>query len=434
MTMREIQSGVPEPTHSRQEVKFPAALEGRMEAILASLNSAPKAAVLLLLSESLIDTASLNKAYVDTASGSQMPIKRDMAESYCRDSLCRIGLVSEEVAIDYFGQEKSVGFKLTRAGEIFGLPAAALVLDFETSHNFSVYPVLGQSMLARGEHRAPITRAKTIKSLAKGERRQIDICLELGINHERARSSLIALRNAGVVEYTSFTPQTGENQVSFSINKEDAVEANQVRGKREFTDAVIGAARTLDQQGLPITQAAVFELVQGAGGAATEKNVRTLISQTLTDLADRQHFLTRIQFKGREIYSSIKLTDKGKTIAIEFLAPLEDLLTDTGSETLKRVRDQILSKVLANTQGYAVRGIDLYYPYSRSFSASNQDKVRLTVESVLSRQRGAGITSQQLGKNLKLGELKTRRILLSMIESGKAKRKLRNGVFYYFVR
>lgn len=416
----------------RRETEFPSDIDGRMEAILSSFNAAPKASTHLLLTKSMIDPLSLNRLFRGLMRETMIRDLRDgTASSYCQDSLCRIGLVAKEINFDYFGKEVLAGFIPTVAGETYGWPIAAFFLSFEKEHGFSLYPIFGQSQQGRGEHRAPLTRAKILKFLIDGKKRQVDLCIELGINHQLASSSLKALKKAGVIDYSSMNPQTGREQVAYAVSGEVLPsEVKPVRQKKRFTNTIIRICQGLTDERKEITQANVYDrLPRSFKKGKKPRNVRTAVTRVLVGLADKQGFLKRGKFKGRGVYSEIELTEKGRTLVDELILPLENALSD--GMTLGEWQKVVLPNVMMDFQEHSKVGADLYYPYSKSYQVAHRQEWQDNAMFALHGVGRKGISAQELSELLGIGEMACGNFLKSLVGERTARREMRNGVYYY---
>lgn len=407
---------------TRREREFPRDIDRRRESIFSAFNAAPKAVVQLLLRDYMIDTHSLDRLFRGSVIGSQLSVIRDdAASSYCEDSLCKVGLVAEEVTMDYFGEEKLIGFVTTQEGEKYGKPAAALFLLFENAHNMSMYPVFGQSGLrADAIQRAPLTRSKILKLLRKGPLREVDICSELNISHQMARDNLVALRSAGAVNY-----EFGRTEY-FAIPGAGG-STRLFRGYRTLEDEIMSICGNFPLES-PITPDGVYQrLSDEAMVGRSEPFVRQRISSTLSS-ASSQGLLRRGKFRGTEVLSNAELTDKGELIVDELIDILEDALNDGPS--LDRLRN-IQARVQANLGRYAVTACDLYYPHSRSHQMRDRINRQGRVRELLM-EAADGITVQEVSSSLGIGELTSRRDLMVFVQDGQAERRKVKGKYHFF--
>lgn len=410
----------------RREVPFPRDLDGKLEAIFASFNASPKAAVQLILSESVTGRDDLNREFRRLTVGTSLEsFHNDTASRYTEDSLCRIGLVAKGVILDLFGHEKVIGYALTRSGKRYGQPAAAKMLEFESQNGFSLSPIFGKTQLSKGDRRAPLTRAKILRFLNGGTKREIDIAVALGVNHELVRSSCVALAEAGAVEFDSIKPQTGEDQVSFELG-----DIGKLNPKSDvvLTRKIAQICMELAKNGEQITQSSVFSMLP-EGRNRSPKSLAINISHALNDLAENQGFLKRGKYRGAETLSVIKLKDKGIVIVEELIEPILNMLAN--GDQLHEFTANVLPRVKGNLEHYVKETVDLYYPYSKSYAIEDKSNRKRMVMAGLDMGK---ITAQQLATKLGMNAGTCGKDLQYLIRKGIATRQKINGVFYYNLR
>lgn len=413
-----------------REAEFPKDLDGRLEVALSSLNATPKAITLLLLGETAMDTPILEALFKEKMSGSPMIDTGPYIASKYSKSLIESGLVAEEATFDR--GRKRIGFRLTKPDGIkYGLPIAALKVKVEKENNTCVYPVFGLNQKARGEHRAPLTRAKILMSLASGNTTQADVCRDLGISHALAKKSFAALLDAGAIGYDSLTPQTGRQQVDFTLSENASLgEVKPVLYDAVITTAVAKACISLAKQGIQITASRVLERIPRKVKKGKKiRSIKNRINHALSGLADSQGFLVRGKYKGTKTGSDAWLTDKGGMIVRELLVPLYDALAD--GETLERLQKEVLPEVQENLGDYASEVGKLYFPYSITGREQEGVEKREKAALLLKNSGRKGITVQELSVAVGWGETTAWRYLVDARGRGNAGSVVKNGVNYF---
>lgn len=412
----------------RKESEFPSNIEGRMEAILSSFNVSPKTVTMLLLSEAITDPSSLSRTFRDTVVGSSISeFDVKTASSYCHQSLCPIGLVAEEITLDYYGHDKIIGFALTRAGSEYGQPIAAFFLDFERKNGISLYPIFGQTQKARGEHRGPINRAQILKELQEGEKREVEIATQLGISIKTTGNSLTALQRAGVISYHSVKTHTGREKISFTPTEMDITKVQPIPHSVALTRDIVGLCQTLSQEGISVTTSSIYDHLPQK--YKRRRYLNNAISGVLSGLAE-QGFLERIRgFKMKERQSTAKLTEKGRLLVEELIIPLEDALSDGSS--LQMLRSQVLPQVRRDLPVYARETANLYYAHSRSFGSKGGKEERQTHVLSYLLLKPEGVSIEELSTELGKSPFTIRDDLKYLMKEGQIVRIKKRGVTYY---
>ncbi len=418
-------------TRKRVEQEFPESEDEGLSALLASFNMGPKAVTQLLLPyNGYISPTDLRRGFREAFKGTQVAdFSEGVPSVYCTQTLCRIGLVAREYLIEYFGMEKLVGFGLTEAGRRYGIPAACLALYFEEQHQQSLYSVFGSIKVDSPEQqRAPFTRAKILLALDQKEKlRELDICRELDINEQTTRNSLVALTKAGVVDYKSVSPHTGKTQVFYTKGKSPTLEAQSIGRRAIFRQEIVRCCEELVIEGESITQDTVFRKLsqERRDSSKSESGLRGTVNKILSGLANKG-YLQRGHFKGKEVLSVAQITEAGKTVVVNFIAPLISFIQGD-----RNIDKEIVPKVLGNLNFYAQNSAELYYQYSLSFKKKQTKENISRLTDILSNSP-KGLTVSELSERIGLNETSIRRYLGSM--GGMTQKEERKGVYYYSVK
>ncbi|EKD65657.1 MAG: hypothetical protein ACD_50C00024G0004 [uncultured bacterium] len=422
-----------ESSGRRVEQEFPKNGDERLNALLGSFNMPTKAVVQQLLPyNGYISPDALVRDFREVFKGTELAsFDSKSIISYCFNTLCPIGLVAQEYTIEYFGKDKLVGFGLTEAGAKYGIPAACLALYFENERKQSLYPTFGAIHKKNSEEqRTPHTRAKILWLLNECPNlTEKEVARELGINNSTVKNSLVALKNAGVIDYKSITPNTGKTQVTYTKGELPEAEVKKVGSRVSLTQDVVRFCEELINDGKDITQDAVFikfpEEVRGK-----YKALRRDINITLSGLA-HQEFLQRGQFIGGKIQSHAQITEKGKAIVSGFLTPLIGLLQEDNA-TRHWLEREIVPVVTRDLKAYAQNSGELYYPHSPSF-------LRKQFQENIGRLREILSVSSKPLTNVELSEIigihqSTVRAYLNKTLASELQIEERKGVCYYSMK
>lgn len=423
----------------RRETEFPSDLEGRVNALLVSVIPTTKAVTLLLIPPvGYIPPSELDEDFERHFRGTDFSeVHRWVARAYAH-TLCSIGMVAEELSINYFGSEVIVGYVTTQAGERYGKPAVALALSFEKEQGVCLFESFGSTQSPSPEgYRAPHTRASILKFLAQQERqvRALDVSETLNLDFERVSTGLISLSTAGLINYESVLLQRSKASVAYGKGtlQRESVHLGSVTDW--LTKAVVEAVEHLIVKKAPITQDNVFWVLPGDRKAMLdEASLRIRIDKALSNLAD-QHYLERGRFRGAEVYTAAQITGKGEIVVSKFLEPLYALASD--SESLDRIQRKLLPQVMKNIYAYAETSAALYYPHSQAFKKRQAKENRATVLERLGQAPPEGLSAIQLVEGLRVKKEQVYTYIQELraegyqIERAKAKRHGRRKVTYY---
>ena len=179
---------------------FPDELEGRMEAILRTINTEYKTITLGFVLDEMPSTSTDLMKGVERLSGN-VP-RSQTFKDYAEKTFVPIGMVAEQ-EMDYESFPVPVKtWRISEAGKEFGRPIAAFTLDYVVRHGKSMFPLLGNTGTT-GDSNSPLNRYKILKSMANGNRRNADISASLGLYNTLVTHHLVKLKGIGLVDYES---------------------------------------------------------------------------------------------------------------------------------------------------------------------------------------------------------------------------------------
>ena len=189
----------------RREFPFPCGLEDRLAAVANAINTELKSAVMIHLDDVLCEAREIRTRIRESVGeGSYLPITKTF-QNYCHNTLVTIGCVVEESIRRETVESVSLAYRLSKAGERYGRPIAALALEYAAEKGMSLFQVLG-STHSTGERRAPFSRIRILEYLHKHRNvsnREVDLVCETGLGGSTILSALRDLSKIGFVEYDS---------------------------------------------------------------------------------------------------------------------------------------------------------------------------------------------------------------------------------------
>lgn len=425
-----------EGTQKKVEAKaFPDDLEGRKNAILASVNTGLKSVTAFLLPPEgqYISPKDLSTRFKQTFMGTDVgEFHPDVPVNYCLQTLVPRGLVAQEYTIDYFGTSKVVGFGLTSAGQHYGLSSAALALEFESETGESLYPIFGSIGETNDGRMTQFTRAQMLQVLKDSpiSMTQADLCRILGVSSNMIKANLQALTRAGVIDYKSFDPHIQKNPIVFSRGGLELKDVSSARNNdTSLTFAIAEVAIKLQEANIYFSYHNIYELLPEEIKKRRGKEPLVAAVKTIVSNLAEQKFFQRVTFKDASQYSSIAIIEKGERVVEGFLGPLEAILTDD-SNSQEEIKMRNL-RISSNLSQVARKAAEIYYPLSRSYKRKEKEQIIATVERVIF-EKTDGITSGDLSAELSLSASSIRNYITILEERGLIGRRNVNGAPHYY--
>lgn len=283
--------------------------------------------------------------------------------SYCRNSLCGVGLLTAELNLE----GKPIGFGVTQEGLDYGIDAALLTLQLENKTGQSLFAVLGQTASSSpGDVRSPFSRAKILDYLARHPHavREADVMSALELTHSITDSLELFFR-LGLIKYKVVNLHTDKIPFKFErVQDKNLGDAPYVEGLhvlQKYIVEVINAS--LASQARFCINDIVERLPEDVRSKRSSNGLRLDISRIISYLV-LEGYLGRVDgFKGSEKHSDISLTKKGRELVADYIWPVlfavsGRILTDRQKEALRQIED--------NLPLMARNSAELYYPYSNS--------------------------------------------------------------------
>lgn len=338
-----------------------------MNALLGAFNGAPKAITFLLLPEGQpVRQRELSGLFLSAVAETPLAEFNPLVTwRYIDITLQPAGLVAETV---YPGAGRNALndtlFRRTEAGERYGVPAAALILDFEWRHEVSLRKILGKTASpSQDQIRAPYVRSEILlmlDGLTDPVRRQ-DIIARLGFTPSIVTGALEHLARNGLIEYAAVS-RTVPGIVAYEV-----VPGTDVRGSRRSRPAIDEIGQICRQ--LAFGGSFTADMVEQRLSPEfltrwkSDHALKNFIKKTLSRFT-REGFLRRQEFKGGEKYSDALIMPRGRTVVRELLLPLRALVRD--DPAADSIRSQIVPRVRQRFRDYARNSAELYYPHSTS--------------------------------------------------------------------
>lgn len=265
----------------------------------------------------------IHSRFVDFSRGVWKSNRR-IQVGYCRQTLVPIGMVAEADVLYLGAVEYVVGYRLSGAGEKYGLPIAAYLLQQSKSLPHSLNRIFGNTSTTR-DTRAVINRARILEALVakKTEVRGTDIALELGLNRITVSNNLERLNRLGLVEYQAVdTEQVG--WASYTHRKDASIDS--VRTVGRWLKLTSYVARTILVLGTVNAQ----DLAKSLKDNYPQSSLKSLcqnISRVLVGLA-KQGFCQADYFVGGEKQSKARILPEGRQIVQAIIMPIRAALAD----------------------------------------------------------------------------------------------------------
>ena len=400
--MLETREGIASPKEQVRFREFPTNPLDRLSVLLGSFNGSPKAiAFLLTPTEGGISQKNLLKEFSDAVSGTPMEQIYPLTMwGYMDGTLVPAGLVAERMVINQsVAMKQETFFTRTGAGEKYGVPAAALTLDFENRHQVSLIKILGQTATpSKDRVRAPFVRASILLLLSERQlslRRQ-DIIEELGFNQSVATAALESLDNNGLIEYSSVS-RSKRRMVTYEINS--GAELRSSQKARSLTDNIIAICQKLSMNEISFSSNQIEDALGEEELKRWKSNhaLKNFIQKVLSNLT-RTGYLRRTEFKGGEKYSNASINQNGTVVVNEFLKPLVSIVQD--EPQADDIRQKLVPLVLGDLNTYARNSAEFYYPHSTSKRSEDGLTDFANIMAII--EKSNGISIRELSETLGL--------------------------------
>ena len=345
------------PRQALRELENSENLSSRLNLLLASFNTAPKAATFLRIGD-LSPRSEIVSWFRNTYVKKDGPrFIGNHVNSYV-PTLVQFGMLEQ-------GLEDTL--RPTRMGQEIGQPVAAKFLTYEIEAQQSLYPVFGQEQVGSEEsQRAPLTRAKILLELAQVTDRLADFSTV----HQEPRlivDSLFHLQNAGMVNLIyARSVRQGQVRLYRIANLADREKVTTLKKRRgSLAEIVAAACETLTAQGKMITAKEVYPLIpEEYRDTHNEASTMTNVHHFLSAFATEIHFLENtVRNQAEEIMQNARLTPQGQHLVRELHLPVVDALEGDGM--LLQWKQVLLPRVQEDLLAISQETFELYAPHGR---------------------------------------------------------------------
>jgi DNA-binding MarR family transcriptional regulator len=287
-----------------EERSFPEDPDERLDAILNVVNTEFKNLCLLHMDDRAKIGQDIRAGVRSTVGrGVYLPTKNSF-DAYCLHTLFPIGVVAKD-EIMHGGE---IGYLLTPEGMKYGLPIAALALDWVNMNDTSLFEVLGPTATT-GSVRAPFARINVLEKLASGKNKAKDIHTSSLLNNH-----ITPLSDIGFITYvpgksfggksTTFSLiDVPENYSGFKLSRISEKVVEYLKDN-SLSRGVCELARSINEA-QPSVSRALYSLERGGCVACDHGDV---------------------SFSARVV-----LEEKGRRFLEDFVYPVRDALEDGGS-------------------------------------------------------------------------------------------------------
>lgn len=373
-----------ETLRSLPDIEFPTNPIERMGLVLSgAINSGPKSTLVMLFpsSREYIENSDLTASFREVVSKSKTPFA-DATSSwlipYCKYSLEDVGLVAQILEIDHAGVVIPIGYRLTEAGEKYGVPAAARALYFESQYkDISLYKVFGQTA-SRGKEkltskvRAPALRAEILLCLEDNKDSQLSVkriksLISPQHELEAVEAALSTLEREKCVKITK---SPSAHYMAYELSgKQDLVPSKYIKGEQSID--IMNCAKSICLTNGTVTTEDIFDALYAKYQSKQKDPYRfkRYIREILSKLVKYGFLKKQGKWKWAELF--IENTEKGSIISHEFLSPLLSIMQEQDSEENAR----IVNVVRGDLSAYALNAIDRYYPHSPGYMRKHMAEV-----------------------------------------------------------
>jgi len=289
--------------------EFPRNIDDRMNAVLSSVNTEFKSAVLGCFMDETWKTADDIKQIADEYAAPHKAPSTSSFRGYCVNTFIPRGIAEEKV--EQKGIKPISYFRLTEEGEKYGKPLAQFFLKAAVDTGLSMQKVLGVTG-SRGETRSPMNAAIILAELDKEDNlRLIDLQNRTGLKLGILNDHMIKFSKIGFVDYESLSTE----------------ERGQV--KLKWTGRNIEDIKDVDRCNLLTRKVAkkmqMLEISDYHTVAENLKKPKTDVSRVLSYL-EQQEFVARISDLSFGKKSNVLIKEKGRKFLNNCINPAKQAL------------------------------------------------------------------------------------------------------------
>jgi len=319
-------------TRNLQEVPFPEDPDARFDAVFAAIgNSEAKCVDLLLLRRFLMSSYEMHSEFNRVTKG-VWKTNYSTEAGWARNSLVNIGLVAEADTLFYGSSEFVTGYRLTEAGESFGQPVAAFLLQKSLELPFPLNK-LGTSS-KRFKERPIVSRVKILEYLVYTPELKPNtkgVARAVGLEELSVGRHLRDLASLGLIDY-SFFSNDRHGDIKYKLHTKTMPDQIQTAAKMPVITSlvkdVIFYMETLDRHS--VTE----EIKKRHPGLDVNPDE---IRKVLADLS-RKGLIVKIfgdPNSGRVRDNSLAvITESGMNFVLNVIEPIRSALTPEGSARL----------------------------------------------------------------------------------------------------
>jgi len=201
---------------------FPEDIDGRLTAVLSSVNTEPKQVQLLVLNDEP-KTVSMIKREFDRLTSGNFDASPDVHGHYCRETFVPIGLVCEESIIFTDKNRPVRAWSINDDGKHYAWPIAAFTLKKANEYGKSFYEILGPTH-SRGDSRSPYNRFMIIDMLSISPMGFSDLSEFLKVSPSSIKLHIEELKKCGFVDFESISSEeTGWRKYAWVKGKPEDV-------------------------------------------------------------------------------------------------------------------------------------------------------------------------------------------------------------------
>ena len=405
---------------AHREKPFPEDLEGKLNALLNVVNSELKSVTLLHLNDIPADQSEIKRRIRKTVGGGFYLPTITCIGDYCRRSLFPFGMVAAEEMLRETDETVHVGYKLTNAGKIYGLPIVAHTLDFVLQKGKSMFEVLGSTQ-ATTKERAPYSRVRILEEIRDRPLREMDLMNKLELPQGSINAHLKALEKADMLWFDS----VGEGKKGHGFIKYEWI-----MGNKNTAVKTVGEFKTLTQR--------VAKVLQEKGQSDAQEIARITgykmpcnITSVLSHLA-RQGFAERVGgWRGAEKLSNIVITDNGRYFVDNYIARVRNALGDWNA--LRELQQGVLTLQKSEEFASVIRGaISNYRAISPTINRKSQEEIAQGILSYLKQNPGMRPVELAVGLNRRVSGL-SKMYLIPLTNSGFLRREKHGKEVRYYL-
>jgi len=387
--------------------RFPQSLERRLDAILSSVNIETKQITLAFCLDHQPRTSKNLREIFSTYVNEETHWVPNTNEFYalCYQTFVPIGRIVEGIVAIKGKRKKIKCWKIKKSGEKYAKPIAAFSLKYAVDHDRSLFKYLGQTQ-SKGDSRPCYNRSKILELVKNGYQTEAALSKELGLAQVGILKHLSALKNIGLIDFSTAPRTKGRIRFKWTEGKPE-----DVKTVRSYTKLTYRVSLILYEcRGMSINPLKIRKILN--------YDVKLDSIYSVLYGLEKQGFVVHEKWVGgkqKVLLSDVQILPDGIEFIENYIEPVRNALQDR--KELEDMEGVLFRFHDSNAEAveYSQKGMDLYKavsPLIKRKDTATRIKEILEIMASYQQRKGYGPRPMEIEAKLGVGPEKYLKILL----------------------